>query len=210
MSVLPLARRPRTSVRVPLPHGGAAQVRPLDDGESGPLLDVFAGLSAESRASRYLAGMPRLPGPLVQRLSAVDGVTSVAWLATVDGRPAGIGRYVGTIEDPCTAEVAFEVVDEHQHRGLGTVLLDTITTVAAANGIRRLQATVLPHNGASLRLLSRIGIPMSLEGGVLDGTGPLRLLDPALVDRRAVVALARRSVPAPPESVWTAPCAAAH
>ena len=209
MVVLSLVRRRPASVRVLLPDGGTAHIRPLDDGESAPLLEVFAGLSAESRASRYLVGMPRLPGSMVRHLSATDGLVSVAWLASVDDRPAGIGRYVRTTEDPCTADVAFEVVDEHQRRGLGTALLDTITTVAAANGFRHLHATVHPQNTASLRLLSRVGIPMSWDDGVLEGTAPLRLLDPRAVDRRAVVELARLSAPALAEPVWTVPCASA-
>lgn len=211
MTVLPLSWRRPASVRVSLPDGGTAQVRPLKEGESTPLLEVFAGLSAESRASRYLTGMPRLPVSFVRSLSATDGLVSVAWLASVDDRPAGIARYVRLSGDPCTADVAFEVVDEQQRRGLGTVLLDTITTVADENGVRRLSATVLPQNRASIRLLSRLGIPLSFDGGVLEGSAPLRLLDPPRVDRRAVVELARLSVPAPAESVWTLPCAvAAH
>jgi GNAT superfamily N-acetyltransferase len=136
-------------------------------------------------------------------------VVSVAWLASVDDRPAGIGRYVRMNDDPCTADLALEVVDEHQRRGLGTALLDTITTVAVANGVRRLRATVLPENRASLRLLSRLGIPMSFEGGVLEGSAPVRLLDPPRIDRRAVVELARLGAPTLAEPVWTEPCAAA-
>jgi RimJ/RimL family protein N-acetyltransferase len=211
MVVLCLVRRRPASVRVELPDGGTADIRPLADGESAPLLEVFAGLSAESRASRYLVGTPRLPGPMVRHLSATDGLMSVAWLASVDDRAAGIGRYVRTTGDPCTADVALEVVDEHQRRGLGTVLLDTITTLAAVNGVRRLHATALPQNTASRRLLSGVGIQMSWDGGVLEGTAPLRLLDPRAVDRRAVVELARLNAPAIAEQVLTMPCApAAH
>ncbi|HEV7626044.1 MAG TPA: GNAT family N-acetyltransferase [Streptomyces sp.] len=209
MTVLPLARRRPASVRVSLPDGGTAQVRPLKDGESAPLLEVFAGLSVRSRAFRYLTAMPRLPGPFVRSLSATDGLVSVAWLASVDDRPVGIGRYVLMTEDPCTADLAFEVVDEQQRRGLGTALLDTITTVAADNGVRRLAATVHPQNKASLQLLSRLSIPMTLDGGVLEGSSPLRLLDPPRIDRRAVVELARLSLPARAEAVLTQPCAAA-
>ena len=210
MTVHPLIRRRPSSIRVALPDGGTAHVRPLGDGESTPLMDVFAGLSPESRASRYLVATSRLPESFVRRLSATDGVVSVAWLASVDDRPVGIGRYVGLSEDPCTADVAFEVVDEQQGRGLGTALLDTITTVAAHHGVRHLTATVLPQNTASLRLLSRIGISMSFDGGVLEGRAPLRPLDPPRVDRRAVLELARRSAPASAEPDWTTPCAAAH
>ena len=210
MTVLPLVRRRPASVRISLPHGGTAQLRPLGDGESTPLLEVFAAMSSESRASRYLTAMPRLPDSFVRTLSATDGLVHVGWLASVDGRPAGIGRYVRMSEDPCTVDLAFEVVDAQQRRGLGAALLDTITTVAADHGVRRLRATALPENRASLRLLSRLGIPMSFDDGVMEGSAPLRLLDPPRIDRRAVLELSRLSAPAPAEPVWTVPCAAAH
>ena len=207
MFVPSLARRPSTSVAVTLPDGGGALIRPLRPGEREPLLEVFAGLSAQSRASRYLVAMPRLSEAYVRHLSATDGLTSVAWLATVAGRAAGIGRYAVMVEDPCAVDVALEVVDDHQRRGLGAVLLDAVTTLAAANGVRRLHATLLPHNEGSRRLISRVGVRLRLEEGLLEGTAPLRLLDPPRVDRRAVVELARRTTPITSGPAWTAPCA---
>jgi GNAT superfamily N-acetyltransferase len=181
-----------TTVRL---RDGLAELRPLLPGEEQPLRRVFDAMTLESRASRYLTGLSQLPGPMLRALTAVDGVHHVAWLATIEGRPAGIGRYVRT--DPCTAEVAFEVVDAHHGRGLGTALVDTLTTVAAVSGIRRVTASVLPSNAASIRLLEQVGIRLRPCFGVLEGTGDLRLLDPARVDRPAVVrlALAARSGP---------------
>ena len=176
-------------VDVPL-AGGSAALRPLRHGETEPLLSVFERLSPASRASRYLVGMPRLPSPMRDLLVAVDDCDHVAWLATVDGAPAGIARYVRVAPD--TAEVAFEVVDAHHGRGLGTALLDVVTTVAQARGVRRVRATVLPTNAPSLRLLARLGNPLSANDGVLEGESALRLLDPARVDRGAVLALAMR------------------
>jgi len=203
----PLARRRPTTVPVALHDGGTAEIRPLLPGERAPLVEVFAGLSPESRASRYLVAMPRLSEAYLRALTATDGSASLAWLATVGDRPAGIGRYARMSEDPCAVDVALEVVDEHQHRGLGAVLLDAVTTLAAANGVRRLHATVHPHNTASRRLLTRVGIPLALEDGLLEGTAPVRLLDPPRLDRHAVVDLARRTSPTATDALWTAPCA---
>ena len=186
----PRSRLASDHVEVPLSGGASAALRPLRPGETEPLLAVFEQLSPASRADRYLVGVPRLPSPMLKALVDVDGYRHVAWLATVAGRPAGIARYVRVGAE--SAEVAFEVADAHQGRGLGTVLLDTVTTVAAAHGVRRVQATVLPSNAPSLRLLARLGIPLTLNDGLLEGEGPLRLLDPARVDRRAVVDLATR------------------
>jgi RimJ/RimL family protein N-acetyltransferase len=188
---------------------GTALLRPLRAGETEPLLSVFESMSPSSRLDRYLVGVPRLPSTMLAALADVDGHDHVAWLATVEGAPAGIARSIRVAPD--TAEIAFEVADAHQGRGLGTVLLDTVTTLAATHGVRRVQATVMPTNAPSLRLLARLGIPLTLSDGLLEGEGPLRLLDPPRVDRRAVVALAaRHAEQTGPEGSCAVPGPSAH
>jgi GNAT superfamily N-acetyltransferase len=196
-------RPPRLAehVVVRLPDGGTTQLRPLAAGETAPLLEVFAGMSTAARADRYLAGLSRLPGAMLSALTSVDGCDHVAWLATVDGRPAGIARYLRTA--PATAEVAFEVVDLHHGRGVGSALLDAVLTDAVLHGIRRLQATVAPTNPRSQRMLRRLGLALHDVGGLLEAEGPFRMLDPARVDRDAVAALAAR----PLASAEPRPCA---
>ena len=174
-------------VTAPL-RDGEARLRPLLPGELAPQRAVFDSLSLDSRTDRYLTGIGDLTASMWRALTAVDGHHHVAWLATVDGRPAGIGRFVRV--EPCTAEIAFEVADEHQGRGLGTALLDTLTTVAAAKRIRRLQATALGTNHRSQHLLSRIGLTLRPSDGLLEGDSLFHLLDPARVDRPAVLRLA--------------------
>jgi RimJ/RimL family protein N-acetyltransferase len=167
--------------------GGLARLRPLLPGEVDVQREVFAGLSASSRTDRFLTSVDRLTASMWRALDAVDGHDHVAWLASVDDRPVGIGRFVRV--EPCTAEVAFEVVDEHHGRGIGTALLDVVTTVAAAKRIRRLQATVLGTNRSSQRLLARVGLAVQASGGLLEADSPYDLLDPARVDRPAVLRL---------------------
>ena len=176
-------------VTAPLPGGGEVRLRPLRHGESAPLEAVFAGMSGEAREQRYLTGLRRLPTPMVAALTDVDGHRHVAWTAALGGRPVGIARYV--LEEPGVAEIAFEVADAYHGAGIGSVLVDAVTTVAAAQGVRRLRALVQPGNQPSVRLLGRIGIRLTVVDGVLEGEGPLRLLDPPRLDRAAVVDLAR-------------------
>jgi RimJ/RimL family protein N-acetyltransferase len=178
------------SVGLRLRDGSLAALRPLVRGETEPLLAVFEGMSETSRTLRYLTGLPRMPRQMLTTLTDVDGDRHASWLATVGGEPAGIARYVRLPGLPTTAELAFEVVDAHHGRGLGTVLLDAITTVAVARGVRRVQATLAPSNTASRRLLARIGAPARPVDGLLEADGPLQLLDPAVVDRAAVIRLA--------------------
>lgn len=166
------------------------ELRPVRRGETGPLREVFDAMSPLSRAQRYLTGMPRLPKAMLDALADVDGDRHVAWLASVDGRPVGVGRYV--VVAPGVMEVALEVADAYHGRGIGTALVDALTTVAAARGVRRVRATMLPDNEPSRRLATRIGVRLAVAGTLLEGEGEVRLIDPPRVDRRAVVALALR------------------
>ena len=95
----------------------------------------------------------------------------------LDGQPVGICRYVRT--GPDSAEIAFEVVDAEQGRGIGSALVDAVTTVAQANGITRLEATVEPGNNASVSMLGRLGIRLRLDEGLLEGSGEFTLPRPA-------------------------------
>ena len=181
----PTITKPHDRVEVSLNKGGMVSLRPLRRHETAPVLAVFDAMSELSRARRYLTGMPHLPPRLLRYLADVGCRDHVAWLATIDGQPAGIARYVAV--DSCLAEVAFEVADQYQDRGLGSALLDTITTVACANGFASVTASVHPANRASLRLLRKIGLRLQMSDGLLEGVGPLRLMDPPQVDRAAVL-----------------------
>jgi RimJ/RimL family protein N-acetyltransferase len=154
-----------------------------------PLQAVFDAMSLESRYARYLQGMSRLTPGMARALAAVDGTGHVAWLASVDDREAGIARYVTVA--PGAAEVAFEVADEFHGLGLGAVLLDAVTTIAAASGIRRLQATVLASNRRSRGLLAKVGLVLaSQDDGTLEADGPFHLFERPRVDRAEVLRLA--------------------
>jgi GNAT superfamily N-acetyltransferase len=193
------------SVEVPL-DGGSALLRPLRSGEHDVLESVFDRLSPHARRDRYLVGMPRLPKAMRDVLAAVDGRDHVAWLATVADRPAGIGRYIRV--GPGTAEVALEVVDAHQGRGLGAAILDTITTVAMISGVSRLQASVLASNHRSLHLLEKVGLRLADGATVLEGESDLRLMDPPRIDRAAVIRVAMGT--AQPDGSWRTASATRH
>ena len=185
----PTSHRPAHDVvTVRLRGGGLVELRPLRRGERDALLAVFDGMSPESRALRYLTGMLRMPSATLDLLTDVDGDRHVAWLASAQGQPVGIARYVR--DDAGIAEVAVEVVDDHQGLGIGSALVDAVTTVAAARGVDRVRALLSPDNEASRRLVTRIGVRLQVVDGLLEGEGRLRLLQPPRIDRQRVLALA--------------------
>jgi RimJ/RimL family protein N-acetyltransferase len=188
-------------VHVRLRDGGSVLLRPLVGGEVSVLETVFEGLSARSRERRFLVPMPRLPGGHRRALADVDGWRHVAWVALVDGEPVGICRYVMTAPD--SAELAFEVVDAHQGRGIGSALVDAVTNVARARGITWLEASVESGNQASEAVLARVGVRLFPVDGLLEGRGELHLAPTSRVNRRAVLALASQSASSPSSAAAT-------
>jgi GNAT superfamily N-acetyltransferase len=187
MSGQPAYQLWRDQVEVRLDDGQVAALRPLRPHETGPLLEVFDGMSELSRARRYLTGMSRLSPSMLRRLADVGSREHVAWLATINDDPVGIGRYAAY--DHRVVDVALEVVDRWHGRGLGGALLDTVATVACANGFTAVAAMVHPATHASVRLMRRIGLTLQVSDGVLEGECALRLPDPPRVDRHAVLEL---------------------
>ncbi|MDQ4046599.1 MAG: GNAT family N-acetyltransferase, partial [Actinomycetota bacterium] len=55
------------------------------------------------------------------------------------------------------AEVAFNIADRHQGRGIGSILLEHLAAAARENGIRRFTAEVLPENRKMLAVFSEAG-----------------------------------------------------
>ncbi|MCW0214782.1 MAG: GNAT family N-acetyltransferase [Pseudonocardia sp.] len=127
-----------------------ARLRQLGPGEYDVLDAVTAGLSATSRYLRFHSGIPRLTPQTRDLLAAVDGRDHLAVAAFVGAEPVGIARLIA-IGD-ARAELAVEVVDAWQHRGIGGRLVRAVVDLGRAAGFREIVADVLADNVA-MRLL---------------------------------------------------------
>lgn len=182
----------RRDLRVPW-----VAVRPLRHGEAAPVLEVFAGMSSHSRRMRFLSPVPAMTDSMLQRLTDVDHEQHGCWVATTGAEAVGLGRYIRMPERPGTAEVAFDVVDRYQGRGLGSLLLDVVGAAAGVAGVDSLFWVMDPANTRVRRLAARWGDPFVLEYDALEGTTPLPdvdRLDAAKVARVARAARRRTAV----------------
>ena len=152
---------------VVLRDGGTAHLRPIRPEDAPGVLAFHARQSPESIYFRFFAPMPRLPAKDLHRFTHVDHVDRVAFVCTVGDEIVGIGRYDRV--DPTTAEVAFNIRDDHHGRGLGSVILEHLAAAARENGVRRFVADVLPQNTKMLAVFSDAGYEVRhrLEDGVL-------------------------------------------
>jgi GNAT superfamily N-acetyltransferase len=142
----------------------AIVLRPLGFGEREPVLEVFAGLSERSRRLRFLGAKPRLPERDLDLLVDVGrcGREAVAAVDAVTGRAVGVARFVRDAGAP-EAEIAFEVVDEWQGRGVGTRLVGELARLAREQGILRLRAVVDRSNAPALALVRSLGDVVSQQ-----------------------------------------------
>jgi len=165
MSVTCLTRPSEPDLTSYLP---AVVLRPLEHGDSRPVLEVFAGLGSHSRALRFLTAKPRLTSADLRQLTDVDACDHVAILAVSvrHGRAIGVARFVRDRARPDTADVAVAVVDAWQDRGIGTLLTQALVRRARQVGLRRFTVAMAPHNEGAVRLLHRA--PGEIERLALD------------------------------------------
>jgi ribosomal protein S18 acetylase RimI-like enzyme len=87
----------------------------------------------------------------------------VAWVPG-DPRPVAIARLARTSRG--SAEIAFAVADEYQHRGVGAALAAELVADARLAGITEITALTSPDNPAALALVKRIArvVDVRFEG----------------------------------------------
>jgi len=157
---------------VVLRDGTTTHVRPIRPEDADALQRFHVGQSERSTYLRFFAPMERLSERDLERFTRVDHVDRVALVAVRprDGADVGtpdtgageaqediigVARFdrTGTSE----AEVAFNIADSAQGRGLGSVLLEHVAAAARERGVRRFTAEVLPQNGKMLAVFREAG-----------------------------------------------------
>jgi len=158
------------SQRTRLRDGSMVLIRPVGADDGDLLAEGFNRLSARSRRLRFLSGKSRLSRDDLAYLTQVDhhDHEAIGALDPEDGRGLGVARYIRSSRDPDCAEVAVTVVDDWQHRGLGSELLARVTQRAREEGIGRFTALVSSDNLAVAALLRDSGAAvrqLHQEGG---------------------------------------------
>jgi acyl-CoA synthetase (NDP forming)/RimJ/RimL family protein N-acetyltransferase len=145
---------------VVLRDGGIAHLRPISPADADAVQAFHTGQSQASIYMRFFTYKSRLSSKELRRFTEVDHVDRVAFVITIGGAIVGIGRY-DRLDDPTEAEVAFNISDSQQGRGIGSILLEHLAAAARENGIHRFTAEVLPENSKMLRVFADAGYELS-------------------------------------------------
>ena len=185
-----------------LRDGGSILLRAIRPDDKRLLVDLFQHLSPRSVRLRFMGGKAALTAEELRTLTELDFKRHVGLAAVQvrDGqeRIVGVGRSIWTDErGEAPAEVAFEVADEHQGRGIGTLLLEHLARIAARQGIRELEAMVQGDNARMMEVFAESGL--SIRQSYQDGL--FRVVFPTGDTDRFVAASLLRERRAAAESV---------
>ncbi|HVR31174.1 MAG TPA: GNAT family N-acetyltransferase [Acidimicrobiia bacterium] len=171
-----VVRRPTATAL--LADGAHVALRPVTPDDKPLLAEGFARLSARARYLRFLAPAERLSPSQLAYLSEVDHHNHVAWGVLDGDDAAAVGRWVRYDDDPTAADVAVTVLDDHQRRGIGRLLLEVLAVSARARGIGMLHFDVLAENQAMTALLASLGAVPTAENGVVHYVLEVARVDP--------------------------------
>lgn len=155
----------------------------------------FEKLGPESRYYRFFQVKRTLEPSEIEFFTNVDYDDRMALVALHEGEMIAVGRYDREKGHPELAEVAFAVVDEQQGRGLGTRLLELLTSYARSHGIKGFRAFVLGENRQMMRVFRNSGYELArtLDSGVFTVDFPVTASEESLAaeaehEKRAVAA----------------------
>jgi len=153
---------------VVLRDGTTAHLRPITPQDAQALQEMHKHQSEASVYLRYFTYKSSLTPKELERFTNVDHSNRVAFTVVRGTKIIGVGRY-DRLDNPLEAEVAFNVSDEYQGTGIGSILLEHLAAAAREKGIEKFAAEVLPENRKMLTVFSEAGYAVArhFEDGVV-------------------------------------------
>jgi GNAT superfamily N-acetyltransferase len=164
------------SAQARLLDGKKVVVRAIRPSDKSLLIDEVNHMSPRSMYYRYFTAKKELSTKELVYFTEVDYHSHVGLVALVDEGEgklvhAGCGRYIVFDKNDKAAEVAFDVKDEYQGHGIGTLLFNFLRQIALEQGIELFRADVLAENVHMIEVLDHLGLPLKkkyLPAGVVE------------------------------------------
>ncbi len=141
--------------------GRTLVVRPIRPSDASGLVAFHQRLSADSIYRRYFSLHSELSPAEVAHLTTVDYRERLALVVLEGDALVAVGRF-DRYPDSSTAEVAFVVLDTHQHQGLGLALLERLADAAWARGVEAFSASTLATNRDMLAVFYDSGFDVEI------------------------------------------------
>ena len=139
-----------------LADGTTAEIRHASPEDADEVRAMHEQLSPANSYFRFFSFSPQAPEREATRLTRPPGPDHAALLALLGGQLVGVASYEATGK-PGVAEVAFAVSDEMHGRGIATLLLEHLVSLARQRQLTAFAAETLPENHAMLRVFASAG-----------------------------------------------------
>ena len=146
--------------------GSTVEIRPATPDDAEAVRAMHAALSPENAYLRFFSLSPLNAGREARRVCREPGPDHAALLAWLDGELAGVASYE-TAGQPGTAEIAFAVPDHLHHRGIATLLLEHLVSIARQRKVEVFTAETLSENTPMLKVFADAGLPVQRK--LVDG-----------------------------------------
>lgn len=141
----------------------APMIRPIRAADESALQGFIRGLSPASRYARFMMGIRELPQDMLGHfVNPQPGRDAVLVAHSPASGIIGLVQYVAD-ESGDGCEVALVVTDAWHRQGLGTRLLEAVTTVAGNHAIGHFHADVLADNYPMRALARKVGCDVSFN-----------------------------------------------
>ncbi|WP_017570207.1 bifunctional acetate--CoA ligase family protein/GNAT family N-acetyltransferase [Nocardiopsis halotolerans] len=157
-----------------LSDGAIVLIRPARAEDVVRVRKLYEGMSQENLRMRFFLPSTSSARAASERACADGDTHRAALLAVLDGEVVGVASYDAT-EHPHTGELGLAVAEGAHGRGVGTLLLEHLASVARERGIRAFHADVLAANHEMLRVCDEAGLRSRrrTDAGVVELTLPL-------------------------------------
>jgi len=173
--------------------GTTVLIRPARPEDEEAVRQMHVQMSPENIYLRFFSVSKLSPVREARRVTRPADADHCALLAWLGERLVGVASYEPA-EQPGVAEIAFAVTDDMHGRGVATLLLDHLVSIARLRGVLAFTASTLASNAAMLRVFAAAGLAARrrFSDGVIETTFPLPVDEANLQLQRYLDSVAMR------------------
>jgi|tagenome__1003787_1003787.scaffolds.fasta_scaffold20989914_5 acyl-CoA synthetase (NDP forming)/GNAT superfamily N-acetyltransferase len=162
-------------VYVLLADGTTAEIREACPDDFDAVKAMHEAMAPDNIYLRFFSYSKRSAEIEAGRICRDPAPGSAALLALSGDQLVGVASYAGLHGQPGQAEVAFAVADHMHHKGIATLLLEHLVSLARSRQVTTFTAETLSENMAMLKVFADAGLPVQrrFSDGVYELTFPL-------------------------------------
>ena len=158
-----------------LTDGTMLEIRPARPDDFDAVRDMHAKMSSENLYLRFFGVSRSAAESEARRVCREPAPDHAALLAVLEGQVVGCGSYEVARDGSRSAEIAMAVADDMHRRGVGTLLLEHLVSLARSRGVLAFVAETLSENALMMQVFADAGLgaQRALADGVYEVSFPL-------------------------------------